>query len=169
MLKLTDYIIEDFKISHKVSRQLYRGIKPEKNKGLCLRVSIANFNPHIEINVSRYLKNNDNSISYKNADPKYDKSDYFNIKFDEKYYVDFNDYWDTVLLFDSDAIKFLYDLYGDKRQKVDLSIFTSNNKFNKYKSLNVKKYNNNLTSLIFYEDDEINTMIIQIHAQTWNV
>lgn len=166
MLKLTDYILEDFKISHKVSRQIYRGIKPEKDKGLCLRLAIANFNPHIDISVSHYVKNNDNSISYKNADPKYNNADYFKIKFDEKYYIDFDDYWDNLLLFDSDAIKFLSDLYGDKRQKVDLSIFTSNNKLNK--SLNVEKYDDK-TSLIFYEDDEINTMIKQIQTQTWNV
>lgn len=167
MKPLTDYILEDFKISHKVSRQLYRGIKPEKDKGLCLRLAIANFNPHIDISVSHYVKNNDNSISYKSADPKYSKADYFNIKFDEKYYIVFNDYWDNLLLFDSDAIKFLSDLYSDKRQKVDLSIFTSNNKLNK--SLNVEKYDDNLASLIFYEDDEINTMIKQIQTQTWNV
>ena len=168
MKTLHQYINEDFKISHKINSIIYKAVKP-KTKGICLQISIAHHNKHIEINTVKYFVKTSFLIDYKiiyNNDNDNSGFNNFSVKRSENgYYTKQDDYWDKILLFDNDAMIFLQNYLNNKKQKFDARIFLPTTE----KSLFIKKYCNNHSSLEYYTNEEINTMIEQIKTQNETV
>lgn len=164
MKQLSTYILENFKISHKTKTQAYHAIQPKNCDGICLYIAVAHYKKHIECSTIKYSydKNNPETIQCKHIGVMGGLSVE---KQNNGYYAKKDDYWDYILLFDSDAIIFLQDYIKNKNNKFNARIFLPTTEPPQY----VKHVVTSSEVLKEYTDSEINKMIKQIQTQNVEV
>ena len=161
MKTLTNYICEDFKLSHHTKLNKFNAIKPERYTGVCLALacSISNIiEKRIECFTTAYYNHkNLHKVTFKNDD----MDDVFDAMVFDNYYCVYTHYWVYVLLFDDDALTFLHILLNNQEKDFDASIFTSKIT----KPLPVMEWKPRLQAYDFYNTSQIERMIKQIKQQ----